>query len=597
MSPIGSVAELRDIIRNNLLTSVYQPIVDLHHSRLFGYEALTRGPAKSNLHSPIHLFETASRHGLMAALEYSCREVACTRFVQSGAAGKLFLNVSPMSLVEKDYQDDMTNRILLELGLPAERIVIELSEQYPLEDYELMRRATDHFRHMGFEIAIDDLGAGYAGLRAWSELRPDYVKVDRHFIERINEDPVKREFLRSILEIAGELDCKVVAEGIETADQLITVQAMGVHFGQGYFLGRPEPIPAQASVVLDRMTQVALPLRRPSRRSQKVGEMAINTLTIEPSTPLDTIVDLLHDNRQLSCLPVVEEGKPLGIIQRQEILELYTARYSRELYGKKPARLFMDKRPVVVAADASLEEVSRLLTADGDQPLNQDFLIQRNGNFCGVGKTSTLLRRITEQQIRNARYANPLTLLPGNVPIHEFLDDLLARAEAFHVAYCDVDNFKPYNDYYGYSRGDEVIMCLAQILQDVADGDRDFVGHIGGDDFVLIFRSPDWHLRCERILELFALAIADLYNEEALAAGGIYARSRGGEPCFFPLLTVSIGAVHPDPEFCFNHHDVAALAVDAKQQAKLQAGNSLFVSRRRRPQAEALSAKPIPSNA
>jgi len=287
----------------------------------------------------------------------------------------------------------------------------------------------------------------------------------------------------------------------------------------------------------------------------------------------------------------------LGIIQRQEILELYTARYSRELYGKKPARLFMDKRPVVVAADASLEEVSRLLTADGDQPLNQDFLITRNGNFCGVGKTSTLLRRITEQQIRNARYANPLTLLPGNVPIHELLDDLLARAEQFHVAYCDVDNFKPYNDHYGYSRGDEVIMRLAQILQDVADDERDFVGHIGGDDFMLILRGADWRARCERVLQLFAAAITDLYSEEALAAGGIFARSRGGEPCFFPLLTVSIGAVHPDPEFCFNHHDVAALAVDAKQQAKLQAGNSLFISRRRRPQTDVVPAKAIADNA
>jgi GGDEF domain-containing protein/predicted transcriptional regulator len=357
-----------------------------------------------------------------------------------------------------------------------------------------------------------------------------------------------------------------------------------VHFGQGYFLGRPESIPAKPSAVLDRLSQVALPLRRPGRRSLKVGEMALNTLTIEPWTPLDTIVDLLHQNRQLSCLPVVEEGKPLGLIQRQEILELYTARYSRELYGKKPARQFMDKRPVVVADESSLEEVSRLLTADGDQPLSQDFIITRNGDFFGIGKTSTLLRRITEQQIRNARYANPLTLLPGNVPIHEMLDDLLARGEPFYVAYCDIDNFKPYNDYYGYSRGDEVIQRVAQVLQDAVDVERDFVGHIGGDDFMLILRSADWEERCRQVLDLFAAGVNALYNAEALAAGGIYARSRGGEACFFPLLTLSIGAVHPDPEFCFNHHDVAALAVDAKQQAKRETGNSLFFSRRRRPQ-------------
>src|SRR5690606_20413911 len=116
----------------------------------------------------------------------------------------------------------------------------------------------------------------------------------------------------------------------------------------------------------------------------------------------------------------------------------------------------------------------------GDRPLSQDFIITRDGRFYGIGKTSTLLRRITEQQIRNARYANPLTLLPGNVPIHELLEELLARDEPFHVAYCDLDHFKPYNDCYGYSRGDEVIVYLAQIIQGEVDAQLDFVGHIGG---------------------------------------------------------------------------------------------------------------------
>lgn len=583
MSPIGSAAELQEIIRSNQLSSVFQPILDLRNASLFGYEALTRGPVNSLLHSPLNLFETASRHGLMAPLEFSCREVACTRFVQFGAEGKLFLNVSPMSLVEKDYQEEMAERTLRELGLPAERIVIELSEQYPLDDYELMRRATDHFRNLGFQIAIDDLGAGYAGLRAWSELRPDYVKVDRHFIEQINEDPVKREFLRSIMEIAKEMNCKVVAEGIETADQLITVQSLGVHFGQGYFLGRPETIPVAAGVVLDKLAQVALPLRQPSRRSQSIAAMALNVPTIEPATPLDEVIDILHDNRQLSCLPVVEEGVPLGMVQRQELLELYTARYSRELHGKKPVRMFMDRRAVIVNDNSSLEEVSRLLTADGDQALSQDFIITREQRFFGIGKTSTLLRRITEQQMRNARYANPLTLLPGNVPIHETLDELLARGESFHAAYCDIDHFKPYNDHYGYSRGDEVIMRLAQILQSVVDPELDFVGHIGGDDFMLIFRSQDWEARAGRILELFAQSLRPLYSASAFAEGGIHACDRSGETRFFPLLTLSIGAVHPDPALCPSHHDVAALAVDAKQQAKQKAGNNLFISRRRRP--------------
>jgi diguanylate cyclase (GGDEF)-like protein len=583
MSPIGSASEILTIISDQQLNTVFQPIVDLRNVSLFGYEALTRGPADSALHSPINLFESAGRHGLMSALEYACRELACSRFVRYGAEGKLFLNVSPMSLLEPEYQRGMTHRILDRIGLPAERIVIELSEQYPLDDYVLMRDATDHFRAHGFQIAIDDLGAGYAGLRAWSELRPDYVKVDRHFIERVDADPVKREFLRSILEIAKELDCQVVAEGIETVEQLMTVQSLGIPFGQGYFIGRPEQVPAAAGRVLGHLSKLAAPQPRRHSRTERVGDLAINTPVIEPWCSLDDAVELLRDNRQLSCLPVVESGRPLGLLTRQELLELYAARFTRELHGKKSVRQFLSGEALIVAESCSLEEVSRLLTADGDRPLSQDFIITRNGQFYGIGRTSTLLRRITEQQIRNARYANPLTMLPGSVPIHEMLEELLQRAEPFHVAYCDLDAFKPFNDYYGYSRGDEVILFLAQLLQDEMDPEHDFVGHIGGDDFMLVLRSGDWQSRCEAVLQRFEAGIRRFYSDEELREGGLRARSRNGEECFFPLITLSIGVAHPDSTHCFSYHDVAALATDAKREAKRLVGNTLFVSRRRRP--------------
>ncbi len=467
--------------------------------------------------------------------------------------------------------------------MPAERIIIELSEQYPLDDYALMRDATDHFRALGFQIAIDDLGAGYAGLRAWSELRPDYVKVDRHFIERVDSDPVKREFLRSILEIAKELNCHVVAEGIETVEQLITVQSIGIPFGQGYFIGRPAQVPAATSLVLDHLAKVALPVRRRHTRTERVAELALSTPVVAPWCSLDEAVELLHDNRQLSCLPVVESGRPLGLLTRQELLELYAARFTRELHGKKAVRHFLSGETLMVADGCALEEVSRLLTADGDRPLSQDFIITRNGQFYGIGRTSTLLRRITEQQIRNARYANPLTLLPGNVPIHELLEELLQKGERFHVAYCDLDTFKTYNDYYGYSRGDEVILFLAELLQDEIESEVDFVGHIGGDDFMLILRSDTWQARCEVVLQRFEAGICRFYSDEELREGGLRARNRGGEDCLFPLITLSIGVAYPDPVHCFSYHDVAALATDAKQEAKRLPGNALFVSRRRRP--------------
>lgn len=583
MSPIANADELLGIINDNQLQSVFQPIVDLRERRLFGYEALSRGPANSPLHSPYNLFDTASKTGLLSKLEFACRDAACRRFSHFQLNGKLFINVSPISLLEDDYEEGVTQWLLSEYGLSAEQIVIELSEQYPLDDYQLLRRAFEHFRNEGFQIAIDDLGAGYAGLRAWSELRPDYVKIDRHFIDHIDQDPVKREFVRSIQEIAQQLDCQTIAEGIETEDELKLVHSLGIHFGQGYFLGRPETIPARQASVVDKLNCLELQYQRMYRISQTVADLIQEYPSIAPECSLNEVIDLFHSNRVLSCLPIVENQRPLGIIAREEILELMSGRYSRELHGKKPAAIFMDESAVIVDCHTALEDVSRLLT-QGDDNLRQDFIITCNDHYYGIGKTSTLLRKITEQQIKNARYSNPLTLLPGNVPIYEQLDRLISNKHGCHVAYCDLDNFKPFNDQYGYSLGDEVLVLLSQLLQEHSDSSCDFVGHIGGDDFVIIFQSENWQQRCEAMLQQFEQEVQQFYSHQALQEGGIWSVNRRGEKQFYPLLSLSIGVVDPDPQACRSHHDIAALAVEAKQQAKQIDNNSLFLSRRRQPE-------------
>jgi len=269
MAPIGSSSEIERIIEKRLLSSVFQPIVALQQPGLLGYEALIRGPANTALHSPMVLFDSAYKHGQITRLEYACRQVSCQSFSNANTQGKLFLNVSPMCLTQKDYVHGMTHRILADLALPADRVVIEISEQYPLDDYQLLRRATDHFRNEGFEIAIDDLGSGYSGLRTWSELRPDYVKIDRHFIEHIDQDPVKREFVRSIQEIASELNCKVIAEGIETQQELAAIRDIGIRYGQGFYIGRPLPAPAPESEIIGLVNKATQhrPLRHRSSSS------------------------------------------------------------------------------------------------------------------------------------------------------------------------------------------------------------------------------------------------------------------------------------------------------------------------------------------
>jgi len=258
---------LERILTQRQLVPHFQPIMDLRNGTLIGYEALIRGPAGSLLQSPAALFGAAIRQGRQLELELLCRTLSLQQFAALPAGSTLFLNVTASLLSSPDHQRGFTADLLQQLGIPVENIVIELSEQHPFDQHGLTRAAVDHYRSMGFRIAIDDLGTGYSGLKLWSELQPEFVKIDRHFIHGISNDPVKREFVRSISQIGRSLGCHVLAEGIEQLDELRTLQTMDIELGQGYLLGRPEARPAP--LLSPRQIRPALHLRsgRAARRA------------------------------------------------------------------------------------------------------------------------------------------------------------------------------------------------------------------------------------------------------------------------------------------------------------------------------------------
>lgn len=235
--------QLDEIIRERRLSAVFQPIIHLGNANITGYEGLIRGPSNSPLHTPLMLFQAARRHGRSLEVEYLSRAVVLQTFAQLNLPGKLFLNVSPDTLLMEGWESGSTLRCIAESALQPNQIVIELTENASSLEYAMLRNATRHYRDMGFEIAMDDLGEGFSSLRMWSEIRPDYVKVDKHFIQNINLDPVKLQFVRSIQEIAKNSGCRVIVEGVETHAELVTIRDLDVAFGQGYYFAHPHSRP------------------------------------------------------------------------------------------------------------------------------------------------------------------------------------------------------------------------------------------------------------------------------------------------------------------------------------------------------------------
>ncbi|MCG9755727.1 EAL and GGDEF domain-containing protein [Shewanella insulae] len=572
MTAIDLSSELDKIIENEKIHVLFQPIFNINSQRLHGFEALSRGPEHSALFSPVPLFQTAAHEGRLSQLEEICRRHSIRQFDARELPGKLFINISPKALLEPSHAKGLTLGLVQELGLSPDQIVIELSEQYPADDIDLLKECLNHYRSQGFLTAIDDLGTGYSGLRLWSELAPDYVKIDRHFIHQIDQSPVKQEFVRSIIDLCQSLSCKVIAEGIETQAELALLTQLGIVYCQGYLLGRPQTQPTQTLTAM--APQEAK--QRQTRYAESAESLSTRTICVTPETKLKALSARFVRSPHLQVVAIVDaEQKPLGVVDRAQLMELFSTPYGRALHENSPVIEVMNDKVLKVPACMPISEVSQCLTAKHGT-VAQHFMVMRDQRLLGIGHTKDLLQQITEQRIKMARHANPLSGLPGNIPIQEELQRLRRQGRAFYLAYFDLCHFKPYNDIYGFCRGDEVIQAVAKRLQQQLGGEH-FVGHVGGDDFVVIGTSPAILDACRQLLRDFNQDREAFYSPDDWQAQGVTAEDRQGQRVTHPLISLCVGLLPPEvTRFC-DEQGLSTYSAAAKKQAKAaMSGFSLF---------------------
>jgi len=570
-------AGLAGILQERLLRPRYQPVVDLSHSRIYGHESLIRGPADTALHFPDALFAEARRQGLHPQLELASFRAGAQGFQDNDAAGKLFLNLSGSALIHywTLWGDDMPLRLLKDCTLPPSSIIVELTEQDPLSDHMgELGSAFACLRERGMRIALDDYGVGNSNLQLWSEMQPDLVKIDRYFFEGIGQSDRKQNMVRAILKVAQHLGTAIVAEGIETAEDLAVVRELDIRYAQGWFLGRPE------ETLLTELTaplRDSLRVRSPAPLSQRSAGGTAASLRVEAPAALlnqhtnDDVHRLFIEHKNMHAVAVVDgDNRPVGIINRRDFSEHYAQRYTRELFGRDACSTFMNGEPVLVDLNVSIDQLSHVLISEDQRYLMDGLIITRDGRYDGLATGETLVRSVTEMRIEAARYANPLTSLPGNIPISRHIATLLEDAADFTICYGDLNNFKPFNDVYGYWRGDDMIMLTAEVVKRHCDPLRDFVGHVGGDDFVVLFRSLDWVQRVQRIIAEFNEQAMDLYDDQGRHNGGIEAEDRYGVPRFFPFVTLGVGALTVTPSLCerIRPEDIASAAAHVKHKVK-----------------------------
>lgn len=540
----SSAPALSDVVREERIDVHFQPIVAIRSGGVFAYEALSRGPSESIYAHLLTMFEAARKQSLLAPLEAVCRQRAITAWAAERLDELLFINVSPEVLLDPQHRNGETLRLLTRLGIPTHRLVIELTEQSPGIDPDLMAEAVRHYQSMGFTIALDDLGEGYASLRLWSQIRPDFVKLDRHFVSELDRDYVKRRFVRAFLDVAHGMGSRVIAEGVEREEELDCLHELGVDYYQGWLFARPSPTPkAERAALNEHLAHLVARQKSPSQTGmgrhicKVLPSLGITVTVAEASERFSSMADV-------GAMAVVDDQAiPIGVLTREAVMALVGKRFGFDLHGRDPVTKAMHVAPLCVEVTEPLDQVSRKVTGRGIDQRDEPFVVTQHGRYVGMGQLVALLQQITEEKVAIARQANPLTQLPGNAPIRAALDDFVGERKPFVACYLDLDYFKPFNDRFGYVMGDQVLLDVAVTL-DTMKGQHDFLGHLGGGDFVLLLESrEDLHGFLAALQQAFVARFTPRLPVEVVRDNGFMAQDRFGQERFFALPRLSVAAL------------------------------------------------------
>jgi diguanylate cyclase (GGDEF)-like protein len=564
----------KPIVVERRLVTVFQPILDVVSGEIYGYEALTRDRTRPDAGFPADLAGLMRDAGREVEFNLACLRVAVTAFHRTDLAGRLFVNMDPAALRPETVAS--IEQLMSEHADSStwHRLVIEVTES-TRSDPSVLGEALARLRSNGASIALDDFGEGFASLRLWSQVRPQVVKIDRHFCEGIDADRYKQEFVRSLRRLCARLGILTIAEGVETEGELDTLASLDIRLVQGYLVGRPSSTPQRR--LEPALRKVPRAIAVPESRSDRLGRLVISSPTVPPETTTEAVYARFEADNSLQLLPIVRDGVPIGLVERARLTDFLARPFRREVFGRRSVLEVVEREPLVLEEDSLVSDAARLLAEKDEGALDDGVVVTGGGRYLGIVPGRDLMRSIAEQQLQAARYANPLTLLPGNVPIDRAVEERLAARTAFCMAYIDIDHFKPFNDTYGYGTGDEVIRLLGDLLVEHADPDADFVGHIGGDDFVVLYASSDWRQRIDRVLADFAEGARRHFGDEELRLRSFPGRDRDGMSRRFALLTLSVGVVAVPPACRVAKSRLLRVEARAKRQAKREPGSTVCV--------------------
>jgi len=556
-----------------------QPIVSTISGRLFGVEFLIRGVEEVGFKSINSFFDEAYNDQVLVPLEKMLRKKVAEKVskIKNYKNIIIFYNYDHRIMEMPDYTFGFTEQVLNEFKIPVNNWCLELNEGLNHSFTAIYNKVLLRAKASGFKLAIDDFGTGFSNFELLYHSEADYIKLDKFLIKEIHKDNRKMSLVSAIKDISSSLGITLIAEGVETEEEYYCLKNFNIELIQGYFIQKPTMDPYSIKLKYDDIESL---YNSDRRKSNGFNNRIKEGMLFIPPLKIDSNIEELFSrfqNSNYDFIPLVDNNfSPVGVVFETDLREYIYSPFGRELLTsklhKKTIKDFMKKMPKVDIRTKIDDVLKLIVTFD-----SQGIFVTNDNEYIGFLTNNVVLKILNEIRMQEALETNPLTGLPGNAAIAANINKILKDEDNVnYIVYFDFDNFKPFNDKFGFRVGDRAIKGFGEILKGLKrSGNKEiFIGHIGGDDFFLSITFKEYE--CGKVMAMISGIIDEFkqfstsfYSFEEVVNKSYQSVDRSGNLKNFPLLGISAAIVEvPKFNVEITDQDLSRLIAELKKNAK-----------------------------